>query len=303
MEHSQMKKLVWLVETIFQAKRINFNEINNKWKENVVMSGGDSLSKRTFHKWLRAISDTFGLEIFCDQGGEYCYYINNMDMLKNGSMEKWLLSMYNITNSLEMSRSLKDRIILEDVPSGLTYLEPIIDAMKNNRMVHITYYNYWRGDEREHFIMPLCVKLFRQRWYVVGRIWSSGVTCIFSLDRIRGFRLSSHTFVFPDDFVPESYFHGCFGVIVDMDTSVETVRLKVSAGQANYLRDLPLQPDNQREVESHSDYSIFELRIRPTFDFQQELLWNGDDIEVLEPQWLRKELAGKIKRMAKKYVK
>ena len=32
-------------------------------------------------------------------------------------------------------------------------------------------------------------------------------------------------------------------------------------------------------------------------------LWNGEDIEVLEPLWLRKEIAGKIKRMLNKYNK
>ena len=49
--------------------------------------------------------------------------------------------------------------------------------------------------------------------------------------------------------------------------------------------------------------SIFEYRLRPTFDFQQEILWNGEDMEVLEPLWLRKEIAGKIKRMWNKYNK
>ena len=50
-------------------------------------------------------------------------------------------------------------------------------------------------------------------------------------------------------------------------------------------------------------YSIFELRVKPTFDFQQELLWNGEDLEVLEPMWLRKEIAGKVRRMWDKYKK
>lgn len=35
--------------------------------------------------------------------------------------------------------------------------------------------------------------------------------------------------------------------------------------------------------------------------FCQELLWNGEDMEVIEPVWLRKEMAGKIKRMWNKY--
>ena len=49
--------------------------------------------------------------------------------------------------------------------------------------------------------------------------------------------------------------------------------------------------------------SIFEYRLRPTFDFQQEVLWNGEDMEVLEPLWLRKEITGKIMRMWNKYNK
>jgi predicted DNA-binding transcriptional regulator YafY len=114
-----------------------------------------------------------------------------------------------------------------------------------------------------------------------------------------GFRLSSHTFEYPKDFDPKEYFAGCYGVIADDGTKIEHVVLKVSAGQANYLRDLPMY-DNQKE-ERHDEYSILRLDVRPTFDFQQEILWNGEDLEVLEPYWLRKEMAGKIKRMWNKY--
>ena len=54
-------------------------------------------------------------------------------------------------------------------------------------------------------------------------------------------------------------------------------------------------------TENIDEYSIFELQVRPTIDFQQELIMNGDDIEVLEPSWLRKDIAGTIKRMWNKY--
>ena len=59
--------------------------------------------------------------------------------------------------------------------------------------------------------------------------------------------------------------------------------------------------ESQQESERTDIYSIFELQVLPTFDFQQELLWNGEDLEVLEPRWLRKEIAGKVKRMWNKY--
>ena len=55
------------------------------------------------------------------------------------------------------------------------------------------------------------------------------------------------------------------------------------------------------EIAKNEEYSIFKYYLRPTFDFIQEILWNGEDMEVLEPLWLRKEIAGKIKRMWNKY--
>jgi len=76
--------------------------------------------------------------------------------------------------------------------------------------------------------------------------------------------------------------------------------LKVSAGQANYIRDLKLH-ESQEEIERNEEFSIFKYCLRPSFDFTQEILWNGEDIEVIEPLWLRQEIAEKIKRMWNKY--
>ena len=61
-------------------------------------------------------------------------------------------------------------------------------------------------------------------------------------------------------------------------------------------------PDDwDAETFFRDSFGIITLHLRPTFDFQQELLWNGDDMEVLSPLWLRNEMAGKIQRMWNKY--
>ena len=104
----------------------------------------------------------------------------------------------------------------------------------------------------------------------------------------------------PKDWSANDYFDGCFGIIVEQDVVQETVKLKVSARQANYIRDLKMHK-SQQEVERNEKYSIFEYFLRPTFDFQQEILWNGEDMEVLEPLFLRKEITGKIESMWNKY--
>ena len=153
------------------------------------------------------------------------------------------------------NQNLKERILLEEIPSGQGYLSTIIEAMKKNSVIRMTYQSYWREESNTFNVEPYCIKLFKQRWYML---------------------------------------------IANSQPKVEKVVLKVSAGQANYMRSLPLHW-TQEEIKRSDEYSLFELRICPEFDFQQEILSKGEDFEVLEPLWLRNELAGKIKRMWNKY--
>jgi len=42
------------------------------------------------------------------------------------------------------------------------------------------------------------------------------------------------------------------------------------------------------------------VHLKPTFDFQQELLSLGDDVEVLQPEWFRQEVKQVVENMVKK---
>lgn len=299
---NQTNKMAWVVETIRKAGHISFDDLNQKWMDNDDMSQGKPLPKRTFHNWKQGILDTFGLLIECEKFGTNRYYIANPEDLREGGMEQWLLDTTAISNSLMENRALKDRIILENVPSGRDYLDAIIQAMRDSQVLQMTYFNYWRNEERRYTIDPYCVKLFKQRWYVVANLHGLEKPLVFCLDRIRELSIvADQKFVYPADFAPQAYFAGCYGVIAGTDVKVEKVVLKVTSGQANYLRALPMHP-SQQESERNEEFSLFTLFVRPTFDFEQELLWNGDSLEVLEPLWLRKDMSQMIHRMSSKYT-
>jgi len=298
-----MNKYVWVIETIYRAKKISFKELNDKWLIDREMSRGIDLSKRTFANWCYAIWDMFGISIVNENRGDYRYYIDNVEDLRGNGLRSWLFKTFCVSNTLANSQSIKDRILLEYVPSGQDYLKPIIDAMKENRVLNITYQSYWNDEENDFKVHPYCVKLFKQRWYMVAKPdFEKSKPYIFSLDRILKLQTSDETFKMPKDWNADDYFKDSYGIIVDMKVEPQVVKLKVNAGQANYIRDLRLH-ESQEEIEQNENYSIFRYYLRPQFDFIQELLWNGEDMEVLEPLWLRKEIAGKIKRMWNKYHK
>ena len=298
MAKNLINKYVWLVDTIYKAGRITFEEINQKWIDDFEE---DPIPLRTFHKWRIAAEDMFNLAIECERKGGYHYYIENRDEIKRGGLRNWLLGTISVSNLLLDSQSLKDRIMLEDVPSGQEILAVILDAMKSNTQLQITYQSYWCEDSNTFIVYPYCVKLFKQRWYMVALSPYYDKVMIYSLDRIFNIvKLEGETFSMPEDFSPVDFFLNYYGIIAGTKRNIETVKLKVSAGQANYLRSLPLH-ETQVEIERNDEYSIFTLRIRPEFDFYQEVLSKGEDYEVLEPAWLRKEIGGIVNRMWNKY--
>jgi hypothetical protein len=298
MAKNLLGKYVWLVETIYNARQITFEEINQKWLDDDM--DVTPIPLRTFHKWRIAAEEMFGLVIDCERKGGYHYYIGNAREVRDGGLRSWLLSTISVSNLLLDSQQLKDRIILEDIPSGQHYLPKIIEAMKSNAVITITYQSYWREESNTFDVYPYCVKLFRQRWYLVALSPYYDKVMIYSLDRIFGLQKKNEKFTMPDDFDPTEFFQNYYGVIAGTKGEPETVKIKISAGQANYLRSLKLHA-TQDEIERTDEYSIFSYRLRAEYDFIMELLSKGEDVEVLEPVWLRNEMAGIVKRMWDKY--
>lgn len=294
-----MSKYVWVIETIYRHKRLSFKELNELWLHDDI-SRGVELPKRTFDNWKDEIWDVFGINIVNERRGRYRYYIENEEDINSGGVSSWLYNTESVVNTLPNCHNIRERILLENVPSGQEYLQTIVEAMKNNRVLNITYQSYWSDDESNFDVEPFCVKLFRQRWYLVARsiYYNDKPPMVYSLDRISQLQMLKETFDMPKDWNAEEFFDGCFGVFRTMGT--ETVKIKVTVTQANYIRSLQLH-NSQREIERNKDYSISTYSLRPEFDFQQELLRHGEDVEVLEPQWLREEIAGKAKRMWEKY--
>ena len=299
MATNQLNKYVWLVETIYRAKRISLKEINRRWLAND-MSDGLEIPERTFHKWRIAVEELFGLSIANEGRGEYRYYIENANELRSGSMRSWLFNTLSVSSLLQTNIRIKDKILLEEIPEGQEFLPIILEALKNNTVLSMSYQSFFRDEENTFDVEPYCLKLFHQRWYLVARSPYYNKVMIYALDRVHYLDTTSSRFTYPKDFFPDEFFDGCFGIIAGDGTELETVRLKVSAGQANYLRSLMLH-ETQIETQRNDEYSIFTLKVRPTFDFIQELLSNGADVEVLSPDWFRKEVAEIVKRMWNHY--
>ena len=289
-------RYVWLIDTIYRRPEgMTFEEINEKW-EHSGNSEGNPLPLRTFHNHRSAIEDLFEINIECNKSN-YRYYIDNADDLAKGGVRRWLLNTFAVNNLITESHKIKQRIQFEDIPSGQQHLTTIIEAMRDGVRLTMCYQSYWMDNPAEFDIEAYFVKVFKQRWYVIAK---SDLLRIYALDRIQSMRPTAHKFKMPTDFDPESYFNDCYGIIHDTGVDPVEVIIKVSGRQTNYLRALPLH-HSQDEIETGSRYSVFRYYIKPTFDFRQEILSMGEDVEVIAPQSFRKEIKNIFKKMIVKY--
>ena len=281
-------KYIWLVDTIYRAGKITLEEINKRWMRSQ-LSEGTSLPHRTFHNWRNAIEQVFDINIECDRTAGYYYYIENADDMEKGGIRNWLLNTFAVNNLINESHHLKRRILFENIPSGRQFLTPIIEAMRDGLEVNMLHQSYWRDTPTLYTVQPYCIKCKERNDMRT-----------FSLDRIQQLTTLDNHFTYPKNFDPDTYFADYFGIITDDEIDVEPVRIKVFGKQRLYVRALPLH-HSQKEAEITDTYSVFEYHIKPTLDFEQEILSRGTDMEVLAPLWLRENIAETIHKMSLKY--
>lgn len=286
---SLILKYIWVVKTIHRAGRITLKELNEKWRANVELSRGEDLPRQTFDRWKSGILDLFGILIDCEQRGGYHYYIANPKELSEGKLRTWLLNTYGTAETLSSNLSIHDRILTENIPSSQDHLSTVLEAMKSNNMLHITFKAFTMKEPKRFLVEPYCVKMSAQRWYMLARNTEHKNLRLYSLDRIEAVEISNTRFVLPDDFNAKDYFAEFFGIVLDESVPLQTIILRADKYHQNYMRTLPLHP-TQREIFACDDYADFELKLRPTYDFYMKLMSFGNMIKVLEPKNLQEEI-------------
>ena len=286
-------KYMWLISTIYDAGKISFEDIARKWDNAYINDLHQPLKLRTFHNHRNAILMQFGVVIEC-QSGTNLYYIENPEVLEKNSINQWLLDSFAVSSLLMGNRSISDRIMLEDVPSGRFYLDIITTAMRENRQMVIDYEDFFGNTIQGLKINPYFIRLFKRRWYVMALVLPGKEIHRFGLDRIKHIGVLDSKFNYPKDFSPQDYYTDYYGVF--HDEKPMTIRLKAYREKPHYLRSLPLH-HSQREIESNNEYTIFEYKIAPTYDFIQEILSHCNQLEVLSPDTFRQQIKAIIQEM------
>ncbi|MDD4395546.1 MAG: WYL domain-containing protein, partial [Bacteroidales bacterium] len=201
----------------------------------------------------------------------------------------WMIDTYATINQVKSDAKLSQRIQFDNIPSGRIYLSQIIEAMKNNKILTLTYQGFWKNKETTFDVEPYFLKVFNCRWYLIAHSIADNTTRTYALDRISDVVTTSRTFIFDGSFDIDYYFEGCCGIIADKSIPIQRVVIRAHGYSGAYIATLPIH-SSQKVLSKDEDSIVFEYQVRPTYDFLQSLLNQTDQIEVLEPISLRKEM-------------
>ena len=298
-----LKKYIWLLETVYNNGPISLENISRRFE--LRFDDGEELCRRTFFRYKTAIEELFGIEIQYNRARDG-YEVANRDDVTENSMQQWILQTFSVNTMLSENQDLKSRILLEHIPSGQQYLQLIMEAMRANKVLHVSYNSFRKSAEIKLDIEPWCIKYFEQRWYLFGKEYgkpmpkdSKDNLYFLALDRVKDLGETDLKFSMPKKFDAEEFLKDYYGVMLeDENFDVQPIAILVDAAQCPYLRTVPLHR-SQVEVKREEYYSIFEYYLCPTFDFRQKLFSLSDSIEVLAP----KELADMMKKDAAEMVR
>ena len=299
MAKNYFKRYVWLIDLISRHGYISKRDIDYAWQKSSLNDEREKcIPERTFHNQRAAILDVFGIEINFKRGQGY--YIANPEELDRSGIHTWLLESMSLSNLLNESADMRSRILFDKVPSSSKWLTVIINAMRDGRALRMTYQSFRSSAPNTFETHPYCLKVFRQRWYILARTSGKEGLRIYSLDRVVNIEVLNTPLLLPEGFDASEFFSDYFGIIIGNNVKPSIVEIKATAEQSKYLESLPLH-HSQEAIEVTPEYTIFRYRIVPTFDLKQEILSRGATLEVLSPKWFREEVICEIKQMIRNY--
>ncbi|MBQ7531138.1 MAG: WYL domain-containing protein [Paludibacteraceae bacterium] len=309
MSPAQVFKIyIWLVDTI-SSGHLSKDDIDRRWAHSAVNEFGENIfPTRKFHRYKEDILTLFGINIRCNRKAGYYYIEGDDDLQRWDDMRRYIVTAFSFKATLDEAEDMEDSILFEPIPAGTQYLTTIMRAIRARKQLLITYHSYDRNSDYDMFFSPYCLRVFKQRWYVVGEASTHpGEIRVYALDRVVDLHVLDNDFIIPKSFTPQKFFSDYYGVFLNAEPCL--LRIEASQRAALFLRSLPLHR-SQRELTSveaaafsrEPENIVFEYFVAPTFDFIQQLRTFGAELRVLAPLSLAKQMQTDAEQLLARYA-
>jgi len=248
-------------------------------------------SLRTLQRDIIDIASIYGIKIVADRSSGK-YYIK--DNTENTHSQR-LRENFDLINAIRLTEKFGTNLVFEDrKPLGTQHMSGLLHAIQNRLEVTLTYLKFYDHSISERRLKPIALKEARNRWYLIAEDMKDTTIKNFSLDRISNFVITESKFKPHKDYDIIEEFNHSFGIINGTNEQPEKIVLAFTPREGRYVKSLPLHHSQQLVTENKKEIQ-FSYFLKPTYDFQMELLSYGNQVKVIEPKNLRTSIKRKLK--------
>ena len=225
--------------------------------------------------------------------------IQTLQRFKGLPTFSWMDSMVSkLEDKLTIKSSVGNIIDYEDNAyySGIDWLKDCFDAIIGQQPLKIDYRNF-NDKEFNWTIHPYYIKQYNSRWFLLGKNPDYINLAVIPLDRIDNIEPVHIPYVINTEYDFETIFDDVIGVTLTK-ASAMNIKLRFSQKRLQYILTKPI---HKSQVCNDQKTGIVSLKVVINRELEALLLSFGPDVEVLEPESLRKQIQTKVKKSFDNY--
>lgn len=272
------------------------------------------ISKRSIQADIKDMrSGKFGYEapIVCEES-YYFYTDRDFSIHKSPILEEDVIAIKNTLDILsqfsefeqtqEMQKlieKLSDIITLYDeddrtliqfekntYPAAEQWIKILYKHLKLKEGIILHYQPFKYDTPKPLKVVPLLLKEYNGRWFLIGHNQENQHTQNFALDRIKNIEIDEDYTEYTINFDPNKYFTDIIGVSRS-EEDCQIIQIQTNDTLKNYLKTKPLH-QSQKLIDN--DKNIFQFRLGINYEFRSKLLSFGAQLKILQPQSLIEQM-------------
>ena len=182
---------------------------------------------------------------------------------------------------------------------GNEFLPILLEAIQRKKKVWFIYTSFIRGQGKPRKVSPLFLKEYRNRWYLISYDPSQKDIRTYALDRMEDPKILEDEQITPQGFDADIYFQNAMG-ITSYKGEAKKIIIQADEISSKYIKSQPIH-HSQEILKESKDGTYFTFKLLLSEELIRTLLSYGGEIEIIEPEQLKKALKERISAMNKRY--
>jgi len=163
---------------------------------------------------------------------------------------------------------------------GNQWLPLLLTAIQEKKTCHFTYASFKSGIAKERNVLPVYLKEYRNRWYLISFDLEKSDWITYALERMDGLVVNEAQHLLKEAFNPSSFFAETIGITTEKKAA-ERIVLRVNDIASKYIESQPLH-SSQEKIGTNQ----FVLTVQINEELIRTLLGFMGELQIISPAHL-----------------